>query len=40
MSDKEFKPYVPADSQMREFTWRALILGSRSHAYFKWAISL
>jgi putative OPT family oligopeptide transporter len=27
MSDKEFKPYVPADSQMREFTWRALVLG-------------
>ncbi|HVO51892.1 MAG TPA: oligopeptide transporter, OPT family [Thermoanaerobaculia bacterium] len=27
MSDKEFKPYVPADSQMREFTGRALVLG-------------
>jgi putative OPT family oligopeptide transporter len=27
MSDKEFKPFVPADSQMREFTGRALFLG-------------
>ena len=27
MSDKEFKPYVPADSTMREFTLRALLLG-------------
>ena len=27
MSDKEFKPFVPADSQMREFTGRALVLG-------------
>ncbi len=27
MSDKEFRPYVPADSTMREFTVRALLLG-------------
>jgi putative OPT family oligopeptide transporter len=27
MSDKEFKPYVPADSTMGEFTVRALVLG-------------
>ena len=27
MSDKEFKPYVPADSTMPEFTLRALVLG-------------
>ncbi len=27
MSDKEFKPYVPADSTMSEFTLRALVLG-------------
>jgi putative OPT family oligopeptide transporter len=27
MSDKEFKPYVPADSTMSEFTLRALLLG-------------
>ena len=27
MSDKEFKPFVPADSTMREFTARALFLG-------------
>jgi putative OPT family oligopeptide transporter len=27
MSDKEFKPYVPSDSTMTEFTWRALVLG-------------
>ena len=27
MSDQEFKPFVPADSQMREFTGRALVLG-------------
>ncbi len=27
MSDKDFRPYVPADSTMTEFTWRALLLG-------------
>jgi putative OPT family oligopeptide transporter len=27
MSDKEFKPYVPVDSTMSEFTLRALVLG-------------
>ena len=27
MSDQRFTPYVPADSNMREFTVRALILG-------------
>ncbi len=27
MSEQEFKPFVPADSQMREFTVRALLLG-------------
>lgn len=27
MSEKEFKPYVPSDSTMSEFTWRALVLG-------------
>ncbi len=27
MSDKEFKPFVPAESTMREFTARALFLG-------------
>src|SRR5512140_2361439 len=27
MSDQEFKSFVPADSQMREFTGRALVLG-------------
>jgi putative OPT family oligopeptide transporter len=27
MSDREFKPYVPADSGMAEFTVRALLLG-------------
>ncbi len=27
MSDKDFKPYVPASSSMTEFTWRALALG-------------
>jgi putative OPT family oligopeptide transporter len=27
VSDKEFKPYVPADSTMSEFTLRALLLG-------------
>jgi putative OPT family oligopeptide transporter len=27
MSDREFKPYVPADSTMSEFTLRALVLG-------------
>jgi len=27
MSDKQFKPYVPSDSTMSEFTWRALVLG-------------
>jgi putative OPT family oligopeptide transporter len=27
MTDKEFKPYVPADSAMSEFTLRALLLG-------------
>ena len=27
MSDKEFKPSVPADSTMAEFTMRALLLG-------------
>ena len=27
MSDKEFKPFVPADSKMTEFTGRALVLG-------------
>ena len=27
MSDKEFKPYVPADTNMKEFTLRAVLLG-------------
>ena len=27
MSEKPFKPYVPADSTMAEFTVRALVLG-------------
>ncbi len=27
MSEQDFKPFVPADSQMREFTVRALLLG-------------
>ena len=27
MSDKEFRPYVPADTNMSEFTVRALVLG-------------
>jgi putative OPT family oligopeptide transporter len=27
MSDKQFKPYVPSNSTMTEFTWRALLLG-------------
>ena len=27
MSDKAHKPYVPDESNMSEFTWRALILG-------------
>ena len=27
MSDQEFKSFVPADSQMSEFTFRALVLG-------------
>ncbi len=27
MSDKQFKPFVPPDSTMREFTLRALVLG-------------
>jgi putative OPT family oligopeptide transporter len=27
MADKEFRPYVPSDSTMSEFTWRALVLG-------------
>src|ERR1041385_4454849 len=25
--DKKFKPYVPEDMEMREFTWRAILLG-------------
>src|SRR5665647_3378136 len=27
MSDKEFRPYVPEDMPMREFTFRAVLLG-------------
>ena len=27
MSDKEFKPFVPAESDMKEFTFRAVFLG-------------
>jgi len=27
MSDKAHEPYVPAQSTMSEFTWRALLLG-------------
>ena len=27
MSDQEFKPFVPAGTQMTEFTGRALVLG-------------
>src|SRR3977135_1557037 len=26
-SEKKFKPYVPEDMEMREFTWRAILLG-------------
>jgi len=26
-SDQKFKPYVPEDMEMREFTWRAILLG-------------
>ncbi len=26
-SEKKFKPYVPEDREMREFTWRAILLG-------------
>src|ERR1700704_2766960 len=25
--EKKFKPYVPEDMEMREFTWRAILLG-------------
>ena len=27
MSDKDFKPYVPAEATLTEFTGRALVLG-------------
>jgi uncharacterized oligopeptide transporter (OPT) family protein len=27
MSEQEFKPFVPAESKMTEFTGRALLLG-------------
>src|SRR6202049_4480225 len=26
-NEKKFKPYVPEDMEMREFTWRAILLG-------------
>ncbi|MCK4351199.1 MAG: OPT/YSL family transporter, partial [Candidatus Krumholzibacteria bacterium] len=28
MGDQEFKPYVPADEQMKEFTLKAVVIGA------------
>ena len=30
-NEKKFKPYVPENMEMREFTWRAILLLSLIH---------
>ena len=40
MSSQPFRPYVPADRQMREFTLRAVLLGLGQNSTFPLALML